>query len=147
MMKEILGIRFDNKSPIGLKWKTIVKYAIIVLIELYLFTQYTGHDASIHFFIHSLVGVSVGLSLFIILILFGKKPVELILVIFVLHQSAMIPDYLYSLGYPHQLWMNIFLGHLFFDSLPYHEWILGTTVAVLTGSYLLIRKHKKHETY
>lgn len=112
----------------------------IIVIELFIFARYQAHDAHIHFFLHSLVAVSVVFAVATLCVLLGKKPPSLVYAVFLLHQYAMFPDYLYSLGYPHQPWMNIFLAHLWLDDLPLHEVILPTVSFLAVVGYFVAKK-------
>jgi hypothetical protein len=131
------------KSHIKLKHILIVG---IALVELFLFSQYKAHDAVIHFFLHSLTGINAGLLIFITLSLQKRPSSNFILWAFTLHQYAMLPDYLYQAGYPHHAWMNVFLGHVFLDNLPFHEWILSGLAVVLGTLYLSLTNKAIHNT-
>jgi hypothetical protein len=41
-----------------------------------------------------------------------------VLSILVAHSYAMTPDFLFSMGVPHEPWMNVFLGHIWVHYLP-----------------------------
>lgn len=114
----------------------------ILVIELLLFVQYRGHGAGVHFWLHALMGLVTAFLIFTVLALRGKHPKGLLLAAFGLHQYAMFPDYLYQWGIPHQPWMNIFLGHLWVDSLPYHEIILPIAAILTGGLYTLTRQNR-----
>lgn len=132
----------SNMQQLAMGIKQNVMYILIVTVELSLFANYKAHDAPIHFFLHSLIGLSVALLIYTVLTLLGKHPKRLLLTAFGLHQFAMFPDYLYQIGIPHRPWMNIFLGHLWIDNLHYHEWVLGGSVVALTIVYILSRRYK-----
>lgn len=126
-----------NRSTFGI-------VLVVALVEAYLFTQYKGQDASIHFFVHSLVGITVTFLLYSFFRFLGKKPSHLIITAFVLHQIAMFPDYLYAIAHqPHRPWMNVFFGHLFFDDLPYHDIVLPVMAFVSGLVYWLVLQKTK----
>lgn len=117
---------------------------VLLAIELFIFSRYQAHDAGIHFFLHSLAAVTIVFSVATMFILLGKKIRGLVYAAFLLHQYAMIPDYLYSLGYVHKFWMNIFLGHLWLDGLPHHDIILPIVSSLAIIGYLLVNNSRKH---
>ncbi|MBA3757515.1 hypothetical protein H0X09_01465 [Candidatus Saccharibacteria bacterium] len=128
---------------------TKLKHILIIgvaFVELFLFSQYKAHDAVIHFFLHSLAGVNAALLIFITLSLQKRPSRNFIFWAFTLHQYAMLPDYLYQAGSPHQPWMNVFLGHVFLDNLSYHEWILSGLAVFLGTVYLSLTNKAFHNT-
>jgi hypothetical protein len=117
---------------------------IITIVELLLFAQYRSHEAGVHFWLHALMGVITALIIYALLMSRGKHPHGLLLAAFGLHQYAMVPDYLYQWGIPHQPWMNIFLGHLWIDSLPYHEFILPLAAIFSAVLYIGVRNRRQN---
>lgn len=115
--------------------KKFVIASACIAYELYIFFQYVGHEAGIHYWLHALTGLVAAMFTFTFLRRRGYPAGRVWWTAFLLHQYAMIPDYLYELGVPHAAWMNVFLGHVWVDSIPYHEVILPVVALGATTLY------------
>lgn len=90
-----------------------------VAIEVYLYRAYDAQAAPFHWFTHFFVGGAVALLVMAAVTWRTRRPVPLPLVWPVLgHLYAMTPDLLFTAGYAHERWMNVFLGHLSTHFIP-----------------------------
>lgn len=119
-----------NKRPKIIEYKRLLAVGLAG-IEIVLLSRYVSAGDSTHFFLHLLVGVNVALLLFMAAHLFKRRLRHFILWAFGLHQYAMLPDYLYQAGYRHETWMNLFLGHVALDDLPYKIWVMLGFLVIL----------------
>ncbi len=90
-----------------------------VAVEFYLYAAYRAHVARFHWFTHFYVG---GATAFLIMAAVTWRTHRLVPLPFVWpvlgHVYAMFPDFLFTAGYAHERWMDIFLGHLSSHFIP-----------------------------
>lgn len=119
---------------------------VLIAAEAGLYATYSAHDARFHWATHFLVAMTVS-ALFLLtgLLVTGvPRPRFLLLVVLGVHLFAMAPDIFFRAGAPHQLWMDVFLGHITVHSLPGGDlsWLLialGATVAYVSALALWLR--------
>jgi len=88
-------------------------------VEVGLYASYRGHDARFHWFTHAFVGSAAALTVMTVVTLVRRRPVPRpLLWPMVTHVFAMIPDLVFSGGYAHRRWMDVFLGHISVHFVP-----------------------------
>jgi pimeloyl-ACP methyl ester carboxylesterase len=117
-----------------------LQLAILVVVEVLLFTSYRGHEASFHWATHFLVAMimwsAVNLA---VLVLKGAPAPGQLLTLFGWHLFAMFPDLLFSRAeVPHDDWMDVFLGHISSHYMPggAYTWLFLALVA--TALYVIV---------
>ena len=120
------------------RWRLCGWCTAAVVVELGLYASYRGHDARFHWFTHFFVGAATALGVMTVVVLRRRRPVARPLVWPVAaHLFAMAPDLLFTAGYAHQRWMDLFLGHITVHFVPGRNWtwlvvFLAALVAYLT---------------
>ena len=94
-------------------WRLCGWCAFAIAVEVGLYASYRGHDARFHWFTHAFVGSAAALTVMTVVTLVRRRPVPRpLLWPMVTHVFAMIPDLVFSGGYAHRRWMDVFLGHI-----------------------------------
>ena len=95
------------------EWRLCGWCAVAVVVELGLYASYRGHDARFHWFTHAFVGGAAALAAMAAVTLVRHRPVARpLLWPMIAHVFAMTPDLLFTGGYAHWRWMDLFLGHV-----------------------------------
>lgn len=116
-----------------------VQLAVVVAAELALFASYSGHEASFHWAIHFLVGLSVAAVVNLAwLALKGAPARGQLLGVLAWHLVAMFPDLLFSAGIAHQSWMNVFLGHVAVHYIPGAGYTWLTIALASSAAYAIV---------
>lgn len=122
--------------------KKYTSLALYAIGEIILYASYWNRQASFHWFNHFLVGASVAMISFCIWIVVTHKRVgQPLLWLYLAHIFAMIPDILYNVGHiPHELWMDVFFGHISSHFIPGRNWTLYAIFIITLGIYLVLSK-------
>ena len=111
---------------------------VAVLVELGLYASYRGHDARFHWFTHAFVGAAAALAVMTVVVLVRRRPVARpLLWPMIAHVFAMTPDLLFSGGYVHRWWMNLFLGHIRVHFVPGRNWTWLVVFLACLAAYLV----------
>ncbi len=112
---------------------------VAVLAEVALYGSYREHDARFHWFTHFFVGTSMALLIMAAVAARIRRPVRLPLVWpFLGHVVAMFPDFLFTAGIAHQLWMDLFLGHISTHFVPGRNLTWFTVFLFALATYLAV---------
>lgn len=113
--------------------------ALAVVEEAYLYAAYRGHEARFHWFTHFFVGASAAFLVMAAVAYRTRRPVRYPLIWPILgHLIAMFPDLLFTAGYAHERWMDVFLGHLSTHFLPGGNLMWFGIFLASLGLYLVV---------
>jgi len=119
------------------RWRLCGWCAAAVAVEVGLYGSYRGHDARFHWFTHFFVGAATALAVMTMVVVRRRRPVARPLVWpLVGHVIAMAPDLLFTAGYAHQRWMNLFLGHIAVHFVPGRNWTWLAVFLTALAAYL-----------
>lgn len=129
-----------ERAPRSIGWGLGTLFGPSVLL-LPVLAVYVRYKAPQHFFVHTLMGWDLALSLLLTATFRGWPrsrwdgvlPLGLALV-------ALTPDFIYAAGPYHRDWMDVFLFHPSLDELlPYSLLALAVEWAILLAGYLYFR--------
>ncbi len=116
---------------------------LAVGLEVYLYAAYRGHEARFHWFTHFFVGASLALLIMAAVAAHTRRPVRYpLLWPIVGHLVAMVPDFLFTAGYAHERWMDIFLGHLSTHFVPGRNVTWFVVFLASLGLYLVVLERR-----
>jgi len=134
----LTGTKGPAPAPEAARILNVCLWCVVAVVtEIGLFASYRGHDARFHWFTHFLVGSSAALLVMTAVTLRTRRAVPAPLVwALVGHLVAMIPDFAFAAGVAHQLWMDIFAGHISSHSIPGRNLTWYVVFLVCLGAYL-----------
>lgn len=109
------------RDPYGpLRLRTLLPQLLLWLVVEYgLWLVYDEHASRFHWATHFLVGTSAGLLWLLAVLQVRRRPARgQLLVLLLLHVVAATPDLIFQAGRPHELWMDVFLGHVVVHRMP-----------------------------
>ena len=119
------------------RWRLCGWCAAAVLAEAGLYASYRGHDARFHWFTHFFVGAATALAAMTVVVVLRRRPVARPLVWpLAAHLFAMTPDLLFTAGYAHRRWMDLFLGHISVHFVPGRNWTWLAVFLTALAAYL-----------
>ncbi|MEO5678278.1 MAG: hypothetical protein ABIS47_01275 [Acidimicrobiales bacterium] len=119
------------------RWRLCGWCVAAVLVEVGLYASYRGHDARFHWFTHFFVGAATALAAMSVVVVVGRRPVARPLVWpLAAHLFVMTPDLLFTAGYAHRRWMDLFLGHIAVHFAPGRNWTWLTVFLLALAGYL-----------
>ncbi len=116
-----MSTRSWPKAYTPLRARTLAwQFAVLVVVELALYSSYATHEARFHWATHFLVGLTVASLWRAAFLLVAARPTRLQLLSIVgFHLWAMWPDLVFRAGVPHYRWMDwLALGHVSSHYMP-----------------------------
>lgn len=115
-----------------------------LLVELYLYSVYTNHESSFHWYTHFFIGGVAALTVMTIYVYRTGRGVQLpLLWLLLAHVYAMVPDLIFNFEHTiHKPWMELFLFHISGHFVPGRNYTWYAIFMVSLGLYLFIL-HKK----
>ena len=127
---------------------SVVAWLVFVAIEVGLYLSYRSHDARFHWATHFLVGASVACGAMAVYAWRRQGPAPLpVGWVLVAHLYAMLPDFLFEAGTPHEWWMEVFLLHIRSHFVPGRNLFWLAVFAVALAGYLaVLDRQRRQET-
>lgn len=111
----------------------------LVLVEAGLYVSYGAHDARFHWATHFLVGGTAALAAMAVFAAVTRRPARRAPVwILLAHLFAMLPDFVFEAGYPHEWWMDVFLLHIRSHFVPGRNLFWLATFLAALATYLAV---------